>query len=255
MPDDLIIKAENVTAHYGDTLVLDDVSLEIRRGEIYYIIGASGCGKTTLLRNLTGLMRPTSGHVLYNGDDITAMDEEQLHAMQRTIGIAFQSSGLFNSMTVGENVAMPVREFAYAEAELVEPIVRLKLSLVGLADAEDKLPAELSGGMRKRAGLARALAADPPVVYFDEPSAGLDPIMASGLDQLILQLNELLGTTFIIVSHELDSIRAVADRVLMLDQGQVIFIGTVEEAEHSDVDRVRQFFQRRPDAAIAQRDR
>jgi phospholipid/cholesterol/gamma-HCH transport system ATP-binding protein len=191
--------------------------------------------------------------VRYGRADITLLDEEKLAKVQQHIGIAFQSGGLFNSLTVAENVALPLREYGHMDERLIEAVVRLKLSLVGLAAAQHLKPEELSGGMRKRAGLARALALDPPVVFFDEPSAGLDPIMASGLDELILELRKLLGITFIIVTHELDSIRKVADRVLMLDQGKAVFIGTVAQAENSQIARVRQFFERRADEHIAQR--
>jgi phospholipid/cholesterol/gamma-HCH transport system ATP-binding protein len=251
--NDTLIEVVDLVMRYGDTLVLDHVSCAIRRGEIFVIIGGSGCGKTTLLKNMTGLLRPTSGHIFYSGKDITTMDEEELAAIQRTIGIAFQSSGLFNSMTVGENVALPLREYGHMEERLIDAVVRLKLSLVGMAAAQYLMPDELSGGMCKRAGLARAIALDPPVVFFDEPSTGLDPIIAAGLDDLILNLRKLLGITFVIVTHELDSIRKVADRVLMIDLGQVLFTGTAAEAEHAPVPRVRQFFERRADEFIMQR--
>lgn len=248
-----IVEVKNLTARYGDTTVLKDVSLEVERGEILVIIGASGSGKTTVLKHMTGLLQPSEGSILFNGQDITKMDEDQLALMQRNIGIAFQFGGLFNSMTVGDNVALPLREYGEMDEQLIRATVRMKLSLVGLADAVDKMPDALSGGMRKRAGLARAIAMDPPVVYFDEPSAGLDPIMAAGLDDLVLEVRKLLGTTFVIVTHELESIRKIADRAIMLDRGVVVFSGTVREAERSKVERVRQFFERRPDEFIAQR--
>lgn len=251
--NDTIIDVQDLVTHYGETLVLDHVSCQIKKGEIFVIIGGSGCGKTTLLKHLTGLLQPTSGRILFLGSDIAGMDEDELSKMQRNIGIAFQSSGLFNSMTVGDNVALPLREYGQMDENLIDSIVRLKLSLVGLAAAQHLMPDELSGGMRKRAGLARAIALDPPVVYFDEPSSGLDPIMASGLDDLILNLRKLLGITFVIVTHELDSIRKVADRVIMLDRGSAIFTGTIEEAERTTVPRVRQFFERRADDFIMQR--
>jgi phospholipid/cholesterol/gamma-HCH transport system ATP-binding protein len=251
--NDTIIDVEDLVTHYGDTLVLDHVSCEIKKGEIFVIIGGSGCGKTTLLRHLTGLLQPTSGRIVFMGSDISRMDEDELSKMQRNIGIAFQSSGLFNSMTVGDNVALPLREYGHMDEMLVESVVRLKLSLVGLAAAQHLMPDELSGGMRKRAGLARAIALDPPVVYFDEPSAGLDPIMASGLDDLVLKLRKLLGITFVIVTHELDSIRKVADRVMMLDRGKAVFTGTLDEADRTTVPRVRQFFERQADDFITQR--
>lgn len=250
---ELFIRVERLVAHYGDFLVLNDISFEVPRGKIFVIIGGSGCGKSTLLKQMTGLLKPTSGSIWYGDEDIALLDEEQLAHIQRNLGIAFQSSGLFNSMTVGDNVALPLREFGNLHKELIDSVVRLKLSLVGLEDSENLMPDELSGGMRKRAGLARAIALDPPIVFFDEPSAGLDPIMASGLDDLILKLNRLLGTTFVIVTHELDSIRKIADRVLMLDRGRVISCGTLEETEGVGIDRVRQFFERRADDYITQR--
>jgi phospholipid/cholesterol/gamma-HCH transport system ATP-binding protein len=232
--------------------VLDGVSFEVKRGEIFMIVGGSGCGKSTLLKHLCGLMRPTSGTILFEGSNVAAMDEDELTEMQHSIGIAFQSSGLFNSMTVGENVAMPMREFGGVDETLIDALVRFKLSLVGLASAQHLMPGELSGGMRKRAGLARAIALDPTLVYFDEPSAGLDPIMAAGLDEMVMKLKKMLKTTFVIVTHELESIRLAADRVLMLDKGEVIFCGTLDEAMVSPVERLRQFFDRRPDEFITQ---
>jgi len=252
MPDTMI-EVRNLVTHYGETKVLDDVSFAVLRGEIFVIVGGSGCGKTTLLKHMCGLLKATSGEIIYQGRDIAKMDEDELALMQRSIGIAFQSSGLINSMTIGDNVALPLREYGNMDEKLIDAVVRMKLSLVGMAEAQHLMPSELSGGMRKRAGLARAIALDPPLVYFDEPSAGLDPIMASGLDDLILDLRELLGITFVIVTHELDSIRKVADRVLMLDRGKVIFWGTCAEAEHTTIDRVRQFFERRADEYIMQR--
>ena len=248
-----IIEVKDLVTHYGEKKILDGVSLPVQTGEITLIIGGSGCGKTTLLKHMCGLIRPTSGEIVYAGQNIAMMDEDELSRMQRKIGIAFQSSGLLNSLTVGNNVALPLREYGTDDEELIRAIVRMKLSLVGLSGAENLMPDELSGGMKKRAGLARALALDPHLVYFDEPSAGLDPIMAAGLDELVLKLRNLLGITFVIVTHELQSIRKIADRILMLDQGRGIFLGTVEEAGTSEVPRVRQFFERRPDAYIMQR--
>ncbi len=248
-----IIEVRNLVTHYGDTLILEDISLDVHEGQIFVIIGGSGCGKTTLLKHMAGLIQPTSGQIRYSGTDITTMDEDEMSEIQRNIGIAFQSGALFNSLTVGENVALPMREYTDMKDDLIEAMVLLKLSLVGLSAAKDLLPAQLSGGMKKRAGLARAIALDPPIVYFDEPSAGLDPIMASGLDDLILKLKELLGITFIIVTHELESIKKIADHILMLDEGKVVFRGTVEEAQQSSSERVQNFFQRKADPYIMQR--
>lgn len=252
--EDAIIQVRDLITHYGETKVLDGVTFDVFRGEIFMVVGGSGCGKSTLLKHLCGLLRPTSGSILFQGQDVAALDEDELAVMQRSIGIAFQSSGLFNSMTIGDNVAMPMREYGLVDPELVDSLVRMKLSLVGLSAAQHLMPSDLSGGMRKRAGLARAMAVDPALVYFDEPSAGLDPIMAAGLDELVIKLNRLLGMTFVIVTHELDSIRLAAQRVLMLDRGKIIFLGTVEEAERCDVERVRQFFERKPDEYIEQRE-
>lgn len=246
----LPVDVRHLTAHYGSTLVLDDVSFHVRPNEILVILGGSGCGKSTLLKHVIRLLEPTSGHVSLLGCDITHADEETLAPLRRRIGVSFQSSGLFNSMTLGENVALPLREAGGFDEVTIGVIVRMKLRLVGLGEAVHKMPAELSGGMKKRAGLARALALDPEVVFFDEPSAGLDPIMAAGLDQLILQLRDLLGVTMVIVTHELESIRAIADRVLMLDRGKVLYFGDLDGAETSDEPRVRQFFGRIPDDRI-----
>ncbi|MCK5862527.1 MAG: ATP-binding cassette domain-containing protein [Candidatus Hydrogenedentes bacterium] len=250
--EDTIIKVTDLVAQYGDFKVLDGVSFTVKRGEIFMIVGGSGCGKSTLLKHLSGLMRPVSGEILFEGNNIAAMDEDELAEMQHGIGIAFQSSGLFNSMTISENVAMPMREFGGISKTLIDDLVRFKLSLVGLASSQYLMPGELSGGMRKRAGIARAIALDPTLIYFDEPSAGLDPIMAAGLDDMILKLRDMLKTTFVIVTHELDSIRLVADRILMLDKGKVLFCGTLDEAMASPIERLRQFFDRRPDEYITQ---
>lgn len=246
-----IIEVHDLVTHYGETKVLDQVSLSVPKGVVQVIIGGSGCGKTTLLKHLCGLLKPTQGEILFQGKNVAAMDEDELSVMQRGIGIAFQSSGLFNSMTVGDNVALPLREYTDMDEPLIQAVVRMKLGFVGLSGSQELMPSELSGGMRKRAGLARAIALDPPVVYFDEPSAGLDPIIASGLDDLILELNKLLGITFVIVTHELDSIRKIAGRIMMLDRGKAIFCGTMDEAGTSDVERVRQFFERRADEYMA----
>jgi len=241
-----ILEVRNIQVRYGEKIVLDDISFDVNKGEIFLIVGGSGCGKTTLLKTLCGLLIPSKGSIKIMGQEITRLDEEEMAKIQQTIGIAFQSSGLINSITVGENVALPLKEYGKVSQELISEVVRIKLSLVGLAGVEELMPEELSGGMKKRAGLARALALDPPLVFFDEPSAGLDPIIAVELDELILSVRDLLGTTFVIVSHELESIKKIADRVLMLDEGKSIFCGTLEEVEKTDISRVKQFFQRKP---------
>lgn len=248
MEKKVILRAEQLEVRYGDYVVLEDVSFEVYEREIFLIVGGSGCGKTTLLKSLCGLLKPTKGRIFIMGKEVSQLDEEQWEEVLRRIGIAFQSSGLINSMTVGENVALPLKEFGMNSQVILDEVVRIKLSLVGLAGVEHKMPEELSGGMKKRAGLARALALDPPLVFFDEPSAGLDPIIASELDELILDLRMLLNTTFVIVSHELESIKKIADRVLMLDGGRVIYCGSLNEIQYSDNPKVHQFFERRPSA-------
>jgi len=245
-----IIQVRDLVAGYGGPVVLNGISFDVYPGEIMVVIGGSGCGKSTLLRHLVGLHRPISGTISYWGEDITRMDEDELAHLLHRVGISFQEGALFNSMTVGENVALPMDEYGDMAKELIPVLVRMKLSLVGLGDCGYMMPEELSGGMKKRVGFARAIAVDPRIVFFDEPSAGLDPIMAAGLDTIILEIRKLMDLTMVVVTHELESIRTVADRVLMLDQGELIFSGTLDEAERTDQPRVRQFFERRPDKSI-----
>lgn len=252
--DSPIIEVRELVGRYGERLVLDRISFEVYPGEILVILGASGCGKTTLLKYMLGLLRPASGTILYRGRDINKMDEDKFTQLLRKVGVSFQSGALFNSMSVAENVGLQMEEYGQMDQELIDILVRMKLSLVGLGDYGYLMPAELSGGMKKRVGFARAIAMDPEIVFFDEPSAGLDPITAAGLDKLILDIRRLLEVTMIVITHELLSIRAVADRILMLDRGRIIFIGKVEEAEKSSNPRVRQFFDRQPDKAIAAQD-
>ena len=241
-----VIEVENLVAGYGATRILDGVSFEVQPREVLVVLGTSGCGKTTLLRHLIGLLRPTSGSVRLFGRDVAAIPEEELDQLRARFGVAFQSGALFNSITVAENVALPMRERGLP-AETVPALVRMKLSLVGLADAGQKMPSQLSGGMRKRVALARALALDPEIVFFDEPSAGLDPVTAAGLDRLILQLRDLLDITVVVVTHELASIRTIADRALMLAQGRVLFDGPLAEVDDARDPRVRRFFRREPE--------
>jgi phospholipid/cholesterol/gamma-HCH transport system ATP-binding protein len=248
-----IIEVRDLKAGYGSLVVLDGISFDIYPEEILMVVGGSGCGKSTLLRNLVGLQRPLAGSISYWGRDITKMEEDELGRMLRRVGLSFQGGALFNSMTVGENVALPLEEYGMTDQEQLKILSRMKLSLVGLGDQGWRYPEELSGGMKKRVGFARAIAAEPEVVFFDEPSAGLDPITGAGLDKIILDLRRLMNLTMVVVTHEMASIQAVADRVLMLDGKKIIFIGTLEEAQNSTHPRVRQFFLRQPDAAIGMR--
>lgn len=244
---DNIIEVRDLVVRYGDRTVLDGVNIDIRRGETYVILGGSGCGKSTLLRNLVGLMRPHSGRILFNGRDLTEMsDDERIEARKR-MGMCFQGSALFNSMSIGDNVALPLREHTRLEESTIEIMTRIKLELVGLGGFAKHLPSELSGGMKKRAGLARAMAMDPEIIFYDEPSAGLDPIVAAGLDALIRRMQHTFNLTSVVVTHEMASVDIIADRLCMLQHGRVIAQGALEEVRATDHPFVEQFFARRPD--------
>jgi phospholipid/cholesterol/gamma-HCH transport system ATP-binding protein len=244
-----VIQVEHLIARYGDHTILNDITCEVRRGEVFVIVGGSGCGKTTLLRHMIGLLRPASGRVIIEGDDITIADEEQLQQIQRKLGVTFQGGALFGSLTLGQNVALPLEEYTTLPAETIELLVRIKLAMVKLEGFEDFMISELSGGMKKRAALARALALDPAILFFDEPSAGLDPITSAELDELIVQVNKSLGTTIVVVTHELPSIFTIADRCIMLDAGtkRIIAEGDPKTLrEQADDSRVHAFFNRQP---------
>jgi len=244
------IEAENLRCGYGGKVVLEGVSLAVKRGEIFFIIGGSGCGKSTLLRHLVGLNEPTAGAVRYFGRDFTHADGAARREMLKTFGVLFQSGALWSSMTLRENVSLPLELFTELDRAERDAVAALKLAQVGLAGYEEYFPAEISGGMKKRAGLARALALDPAVVFFDEPSAGLDPITSLKLDELIREIRDTLGTTIVVVSHELASIFDIADRVVMLDRATkgVIAEGDPRELrDRSDDARVRRFLNRRGD--------
>jgi phospholipid/cholesterol/gamma-HCH transport system ATP-binding protein len=239
-----VIVVDGLTARFGRETILENVSLDVCRGEVLCIVGGSGCGKSTLLKEMIGLLRPTAGRVLVGGTDIAAADDEELNRIRKGIGVLFQSDALLGSMTLGENVALPLAASGRLAPGTVTAIVRMKLALVNLAGYENHYPAELSGGMRKRGGLARAMALDPDILFFDEPSAGLDPVNAAELEKLIKGINTALGTTMIIVSHQVDLVLRVADRVVMLDRSErgIIATGTPEELRTSASDpRVRLF--------------
>ena len=241
-----VIEVRDLHAHYGRREVLHGVNLSVAPGEIRVIMGGSGSGKTTLLRHMLGLNRPSSGEVYVLGRNICRMTEEEIDTLRRQIGVSFQGGALFNSMTVGENVALPLREHATLDESTLRVMVRLKLEVVNLAGFENLMPAQLSGGMTKRAALARAIALDPRLLFFDEPSAGLDPVVAVELDELILKLRDALRMTIVVVTHVLESAIKIADRITVLDAGRVIADGPVAEIrDHPNV-QVQDLFQRRP---------
>jgi phospholipid/cholesterol/gamma-HCH transport system ATP-binding protein len=244
-----IIRVEDLTLGYGDRVVLEDVNLSVSSGEIVTILGGSGCGKSTLLKAMIGLLAPLKGTIVLGGEVITGPDNgDALASARQRIGVLFQSGALLGSLSLADNIALPMQELTKLPAELIEDIVRLKLEMVGLGGFETLLPAELSGGMRKRAALARAIALDPEILFCDEPSAGLDPVTSAELDELLLELKRALGITMVLVTHELPSIEAISDRCIMLDGKArgIIAVGTPEELrrDHPD-ERVQAFFRRR----------
>jgi phospholipid/cholesterol/gamma-HCH transport system ATP-binding protein len=251
-----IIRVEHLVARYEERTILDGVSFTVRRGERFLVVGGSGCGKTTLLRHIIGLQRPAAGRVLLDGDDVGLADEDQLRRVQRKFGVLFQSGALFASLTLGQNIALAMEEYTTLPREMIDLIVRMKLSMVHLDGFEDYMIAELSGGMKKRAALARAMALDPSILFFDEPSAGLDPVTSAGLDELIVQMNQSLGTTMFVVSHELPSIFTIADRVIMLDGEAKHIIAEGDPChlrDHHPDPRVHAFFNRLPASSAAAR--
>jgi len=247
MEKESVIQVRNLTARYGDEVILDKISFDVFEGEILVILGGSGCGKSTLLKHMTGLLTPSSGSVRIDGIDITSCDDRTLHDILKKIGILFQSSALLGSMTVAENIALPVGKYSLLPQSSVDMLVHLKLRTVDLVGFEDYFPSQLSGGMKKRAGLARALVLNPKILFLDEPTAGLDPVISSEIDDLILQINKSIGTTIVIVTHDLDTIFSVAGRIIMLDKKTKSIIAEGDPRyikEHNPDPSVRQFFNR-----------
>ncbi|GAI72719.1 unnamed protein product [marine sediment metagenome] len=242
-----VIQVENLTAGYGDVAIIKDINFEVQTGEVLIILGGSGCGKSTLLKHMIGLLPPVSGRVLIEGNDIvSARGQDRINILRR-IGVMYQNGALFGSMNLMENICLVLEEFTDLPKDAMEFIARMRLKVVSLEGSEYKMPSELSGGMRKRAAIARAMALDPKVLFLDEPSAGLDPITSSQLDDLIIELSRSLGITFIIVTHELPSIYKVADRVIMLDKITKSIVATGKPdylRDKSDNAWVRQFFNR-----------
>ena len=244
------ISVRDLRVSYGEREILHGITFDVTRGETLVILGGSGSGKSTLLRTLVGLEKPTSGQIWIQGKDIAVISQEEMDQIRKKTGMSFQGSALFGSMTVGENVALPLREHTKLEDSTIGIMLRLKLEQVGLAGFEYHKPSQLSGGMKKRAAVARALAMDPEILFFDEPSAGLDPIIAAGIDQLILVLKKAFRMTIIVVTHELASAYLIADRMVLINKGNIVAIGTTQEMRSSEQPRVRQFLDRVPEPDI-----
>ncbi len=241
-----MIVVKDLVTHYGRRKILDGVSMTVERGEIRVIMGGSGSGKSTLLRHILGLHHPTSGSIQVLGRDLSSLNTEQLRSLRTTMGVSFQGGALFTSLSVGENVALPLREHTDLDENTIRIMSRLKLEVVNLGGFQDLMPSQLSGGMIKRAALARAVVMDPKLLFFDEPSAGLDPVVAAELDELILRLRDALRMTIVVVTHELDSAFKIADKITILDEGMVRMDGTVTEVKGSDDERVIDLLNRRP---------
>lgn len=251
-PQEPAISIRNLHVAYGEREILHGVTFDVPVGETAVILGGSGSGKSTLLRTLVGLETPTSGEVIVRGKNLQMLSAEEWRELRQHIGISFQSGALFGSMTVGENVALPLHEHTDLDPATIEIMVRLKLNEVGLNGYENYMPAQLSGGMKKRAAVARAMAMDPEILFFDEPSAGLDPIIAAGIDQLLLKLKEAFGITIVVVTHELASAFLIADRMILLDKGHIVANGTPAELQASVQPRVRQFLDRVAEPELSQ---
>lgn len=239
---DIILEVTDLNSHYGEQHVLKGVNFTVRAGEIMFIIGGSGSGKTTTLKNIIRLHTPTSGSIRLLGHEMTEIEEENLESVLREVGVMYQHGALLNSLSVGENVALPLEMHTKMSPELRREVAELKLEQVELHDVFHKFPKELSGGMQKRAAVARAIVMDPRIIFCDEPSAGLDPVTTRDLDQLLLNLRETLGMTIVVVSHEIESIKRIADRVTYIEQGRVLFSGPIGEALEQDIPSLRDFF-------------
>ena len=245
MGREVIIQVKDLVARYGEDIILDRISFDVYKGEIFVVLGGNGCGKSTLLKHLIGLIQPGSGQVIIDGDDISNCDEATFQRILRKIGVLYQGTALFGSMTLAENVALPIKEYTDLPRKSVDTLVKMKLNMVNLDGYENHLPSEISGGMKKRAGLARAMGLNPKILFFDEPSSGLDPVTSAELDNLIILLNKSLGTTMLIVTHELQSVFTVAQRVIMLDKRTRGIIAEGDPKylrDHSQNPVVTQFF-------------
>lgn len=245
MTGEPIVEVSELTTRFGDHVVHDGVSLSVCRGEIFAIVGASGSGKSVMMREMALLQEPTSGTIRLFGEDVHAMDERRLRSIRRNMGVLFQSGALFSDLTVAENVMVPLREYTRLDERLMREVAALKISLSGLAPKAGALyPSQLSGGMVKRAALARAMALDPELLFLDEPGSGLDPVSTNALDALVRQLRNSQGLTIIMVTHDIQSLRNVADRVAFIGEGQLLAVASVDELSTSDLKAVREFFRR-----------
>ncbi len=245
MSNETVIKVKDLVTHYGQRKILDGVNFEVKKGEIRVVMGGSGSGKSTLLWHMLGLYEPTQGQIELLGKDMHTISFNEQLKLKQDIGVSFQSGALFSSMTVGDNVALPLREFTDLDENTIRIISRMKLEVVNLGGFHKLMPSQLSGGMIKRAALARAIVLDPKLLFFDEPSAGLDPVVASEIDDLILSLRDTMGMSMVVVTHELDSAFKIADRITVLDKGKNLITGSVEEIQKSDNKRVMDLLQRR----------
>lgn len=249
-----VIEVENLVTHYGKTEILHGINLTVYEGEIMIIMGGSGSGKSTLLRYLLGLGVPTSGSIKLLGKDITTNSADEVYELRKNMGVAFQGGALLSSLTVGENVMLPLREHTRLDEKTMQIMARMKLEVVNLSGYEDLMPAQLSGGMIKRAALARAIVMDPKLLFFDEPSAGLDPVVAAELDELILRLRDAMRMSIVVVTHELESAFKIADRITVLDKGSILITDTVENVRHCDNPRVQSLLNRLPSRDLLEAD-
>ena len=246
----IVAQCRGVKKNYGNRVVLRGVDLTVHKGQTVVVMGGSGHGKSTLLRLMIGAEKPDAGSIEIFGHDIGKLTEEEMYPLKKRFGVLFQSGALFNSMTCGENIALPIREHAKLDEKIIEIIVKLKLELVGLRDAEQLIPAQISGGMRKRVGLARAIALDPEIIFYDEPGAGLDPIMLAAIDELILGLSKKLGVASIVVTHEMQSAFRIADYMVLLHRGVIVAEGTPDEIRSSKDALVQQFIQGKAEGPV-----
>ena len=237
----VVISVKDLHKSFGNRKILDGINLNIYAGETFVIMGPSGCGKSTLLQHIIGALRPDAGQVLFGDKDLALLSEEEKDAIRKRFGMSFQSSALLDSLSVADNVSLPLREHTQLNPNIVTIMVKMKLDLVGLRGVENLMPSMLSGGMQKRVGLARAIAMDPEIVFYDEPTAGLDPVMSASIDKLILDLSKKLMITSVVVTHDMNSVFRIADRVAMLFKGRVLEVGTPEQIKNSENPIVQQF--------------